>query len=943
MHSSLLISVKDSGILVFNDDGITHIEKTGSIRFEIETSSICPGVCMALGDSETVLLTDSIGSVFVLQLGDSRLSKIGETSPASTIAVLDDTTVYIGSSSGESCLIELDELVTPKSFAVLETFPNAAPIFDFIYTDGTSYLGSNTIESNGLPGAKISGTVQRGRAIACCGTGAQGSLQVLSNGIGMVEIFEMEDVSGVQGLWAGASDGSSAGSDDLLVVSFVGETRVLQFVEDGCNELDADDCLGLALDEETLVFGNVEFDQLVQITPSRVTLLRSVDRLKLDEWVAPANKRITLGTFNSSQILVAAGGNELLFFEIQEGSLALKGQVQTESQASCIDISSPTDMTMANFAALGTWGDSKVRILQLPSMRVVFEDDSAAAEPQLPRSVKFARLGGTAFLLVGFGDGQLVAFALDAAGERVIVGSKKRLVLGTQSLHLVPFKTENRDCVFAASDMPTVLYAGNNNKLVCSNLNLKNVLSGCQFRLPSNPGAIALATPTSLKIGSLDNIQKLHIQKIPLQETPRRISWWEGGGFFGVLTGIVDPTSGNEQSFLRVFDNQTYECVDSFEFKVDEIPQSICSIPMSASSFTDESPESLFVVGTAILNAVSSQEEPEAGRVIVFAFDKRMRKLQLVCEIATSGCVYGLAQLEIGMVVAAVKSQVQVLQVVYDADLNIYSFVSLCSAYGFVQSIYISVRGRIVTVGDLVNTVTMLEFVPASSMDGTEARLVDVARDYLPAWTTAVHAVNDEGLVVVGEIGSNLYALRRQTEVTLEEEHRRLELVGMFHLGEFVNSIKRGDFLSYQLYVSSDASAVWGGIIGSLASRAGPEHPNEMQANSMLFCTSSGTFGSIVPVKAETFQILSGLQSNMQKHIVPVGGFGHVEWRTFASDKRTHESVGFIDGDFVQQFASMDAAEMEQVFCGAKNAGVKVEADSVERVLEILEELAAVV
>lgn len=46
----------------------------------------------------------------------------------------------------------------------------------------------------------------------------------------------------------------------------------------------------------------------------------------------------------------------------------------------------------------------------------------------------------------------------------------------------------------------------------------------CDFNCPSFPDSLALATGNSLTIGSIEEIQKLHIQTIPLGEMPRRYS-----------------------------------------------------------------------------------------------------------------------------------------------------------------------------------------------------------------------------------------------------------------------------------------------------------------------------------------------------------------------------------------------------------------------------------
>lgn len=49
----------------------------------------------------------------------------------------------------------------------------------------------------------------------------------------------------------------------------------------------------------------------------------------------------------------------------------------------------------------------------------------------------------------------------------------------------------------------------------------------CPLNAAAFPDSLALATENSLTIGTIDEIQKLHIRTVPLGETPKRISYQE--------------------------------------------------------------------------------------------------------------------------------------------------------------------------------------------------------------------------------------------------------------------------------------------------------------------------------------------------------------------------------------------------------------------------------
>ena len=88
------------------------------------------------------------------------------------------------------------------------------------------------------------------------------------------------------------------------------------------------------------------------------------------------------------------------------------------------------------------------------------------------------------------------------------------------------FRTQSTMNVFACSDRPTVIYSSTQ-KLVFSNVNLREVKHMCPLNAEAYPDSLALATDSTVTIGTIDEIQKLHIRSIPLGETPRRIAYQE--------------------------------------------------------------------------------------------------------------------------------------------------------------------------------------------------------------------------------------------------------------------------------------------------------------------------------------------------------------------------------------------------------------------------------
>ena len=79
----------------------------------------------------------------------------------------------------------------------------------------------------------------------------------------------------------------------------------------------------------------------------------------------------------------------------------------------------------------------------------------------------------------------------------------KQVTLGTQPTVLRKFKTQSTtNNVFACSDRPTVIYSSTQ-KLVFSNVNLREVKHMCPLNAESYPDSLALATDTTVTIGNV--------------------------------------------------------------------------------------------------------------------------------------------------------------------------------------------------------------------------------------------------------------------------------------------------------------------------------------------------------------------------------------------------------------------------------------------------------
>jgi DNA damage-binding protein 1 len=235
---------------------------------------------------------------------------------------------------------------------------------------------------------------------------------------------------------------------------------------------------------------------------------------------------------------------------------------QLQNEISCIDIS-PIDtdnQLKSDVVAVGLWREVGVCLLALPSLRFITEEKLAGTV--MPRSILMAKFENICYLLVALGDGQFYNFKLDTREGKLF--DKKRSFLGKLPIHLSTFTSNGTTHVFAASDKPSVIHS-RNKKLIYSNVNLKEVRCGTSFNSVSFPDAVALTTKDGLVIGQMEEIQKLHITKIPTIDTPRRVTYQETSRSFGVVTeritsepySAISTTGGfeilDDQSFHGIF------------------------------------------------------------------------------------------------------------------------------------------------------------------------------------------------------------------------------------------------------------------------------------------------------------------------------------------------------------------------------------------------------
>lgn len=241
----------------------------------------------------------------------------------------------------------------------------------------------------------------------------------------------------------------------------------------------------------------------------------------------------------------------------------------------------------------------------------------------------------------------------------------------------------------------------------------------CSINAEAYPDSLALATKNSVILGTIDEIQKLHIRTVTLGESPRRIAYQEASSTFGVITVRTDvqtssglipmrsssstqtsniTTSSNlpslsrpggaaytfehgqevEMNNLLIMDQNTFEVIHAHQFMQTEFAMSLMSAKLG------DDPNTYYIVGTAIVNP--EEPDPKTGRIIVFHYNEG--KLHQIQEKEIKGACYSLVEFN-GKVLASINTTVRLYEWTNEKDLRLE-----CSHFNNVLALYLKTKGK---------------------------------------------------------------------------------------------------------------------------------------------------------------------------------------------------------------------------------------------------------
>ncbi|MFN3504101.1 MAG: hypothetical protein ACK4ZJ_17775, partial [Allorhizobium sp.] len=202
-----------------------------------------------------------------------------------------------------------------------------------------------------------------------------------------------------------------------------------------------------------------------------------------------------------------------------------------------------------------------------------------------------------------------------------------------------------------------------------------------------------------------------------------------------------------------------------------------------------------------------------------------------------------------------------------------------------------------------------------------------------------------EDVYIGAEAAFNIFTLRRNVTATTEEDRRKLDVVGQFHVGDFVNCFRSGSLVMHQSAAdaeaadaaaaaatataaaataassgAADAGAASASTAPATASAAAAVDADEDAGSdglegacerasvrlaqrlcscslacavslsakpALIFGGVSGALGVICSLRKPLFVFLKRLEKALNRVIRGVGGLQHDEWRAFENERYT--------------------------------------------------------
>lgn len=884
------------GVIVVGETILQYVDSQSKVSVKSPLKEATIFVTWAQYDVTHYFLADDFGFLWLLsinvdgvEVAGMTVTKMGQISRASCLVYLDNSWLYVGSHQGKPQVLKVDPSL--RSFEVVETFNSISPVVDFTVMDMGNREGNSQIGNEYSSG--------QARIVAGCGSWGDGVLNSIRSGVGLEDIGILAEFENVRGLYP-----VQVGLDpkvDALLISFPTETRAFKFLPSGDVE-EVDSFQGISLATHTILIRQAPNDRIVQITPSYVVLVDGESGLAVAQWSAPGGAGITCASCNDRWVMLILDGKTVVCLDLQQ-DLALSKQVEVEQghQVACVHLSPQYE----NVCVIGMW-TGQISLVDVPSLNLL-KSETIQILPEttlVPRDIALVDVlqHSNPTLFVAMSDGSVVNFSVSPTDFSL--SGRKSVILGTRQsrFHLIPNYTTGTYSIFSTSEHPSLIY-GSEGRIVYAAVTAEDATHICPFNSPAFPHCVVLATESVVKISRVDGERRTHVKPVPLGETIRRVAYSPKEKVFG-LGCVKRELKGGEEvvsSSFRLVDEIVFGPVGK-PFPLDDSPETELVEAVIRAELKDSygNPAERFLVGTSYMDIdETTRSDGVNGRILVLGIDSEHNPY-LIAQKKLKGSCRRL--LVLGDRIVAILSK----------TVAVYSYIEETAMLGKISRvasyrpstipIALAIHGNTIAVGDLMKSMTLVRFTPGSGT--SQANIVELARHYQSAWTTAVAHVQDEDWLEADADG-NLMVLRRNVDGGTDDLKRRLEVTCEMNLGEQVNQIH-----TIQVETSPSAVVIPKAFLG----------------------TVEGGIYMYGVISQQSQDLLLRFQSKLERHAEVLGDLNFSQYRAFRNEEREAEGpYRFVDGELIERFLDIPEHIQNEICDGL--------GPSVEHMRNLVEEL----
>ena len=186
------------------------------------------------------------------------------------------------------------------------------------------------------------------------------------------------------------------------------------------------------------------------------------------------------------------------------------------------------------------------------------------------------------------------------------------------------------------------------------------------------------------------------------------------------------------------------------------------------------------------------------------------------------------------------------------------------------------------------------------SYDINNDKLTEICRDYNLTWVYSISQYKNN-LLYISDIDGNIISLEKNIHPKSDQENFKFERRAYFNLSERINSMVMTSVKNQKLFLLSPDNNNYSIIESENLEDNIPE-----DVNVTYYGTMEGSVGIIIAIKKEVFDFLKALENEIIKRTNNFGNFDYEKWRSFKDGFNIKKSVGFVEGNIVEDFLNYD-------------------------------------